>query len=97
VKVGILRADLQIPTSRSLKEKRKVIRSLKDRLAARFNISVAEIGDQDIHQRSQIGVSFVAIDGKSALSTMQKLKKFIHSHPGAIVLGIEDEVLHEDG
>jgi len=54
--VGLLTLEIYIPDSHSLKDKRQVLRSLKDRLRARFNVAVAELEGQDTWQRAQIGV-----------------------------------------
>jgi len=54
--VGVLTLEIQIPYAHSLKEKRAVLRKLKDRLRARFNVAVAEIDHQDVWQRATLGV-----------------------------------------
>lgn len=93
MKVGVLRANLMIPASRSLKEKRHVLRSLKDRLASHFNVSVAEVGAQDLWQRAELGLAFVALDAQSADSSLQKLEAFIRAHPGAAVIALDRAIL----
>jgi uncharacterized protein YlxP (DUF503 family) len=60
--VGVLTLELQIEGSHSLKEKRHVVKSLKDRLRVKFNVSVAEIDHQDSWQRSVIAVVAVSPD-----------------------------------
>jgi hypothetical protein len=96
MKVGIIRVDIQVPGSRSLKEKRHVLRSLKDRLRSRFEVSVAEVDHQDKLQRTMIGVSFVASDGKNAESRMQQVVQFIEGFTGAMVISLDKEILHEN-
>ena len=54
--VGLLTLEIYIPDAHSLKDKRQVIRSLKDRLRSRFNVAVAELDHHDTWQRSQVGV-----------------------------------------
>ena len=54
--VGLLTLEIYIPDSHSLKDKRQVLRSLKERLRARFNVAVAELDGQDTWQRAQVGV-----------------------------------------
>lgn len=54
--VGLLTLEIYIPDSRSLKDKRQVLRSLKERLRGKFNIAVAEMDQQDNAQRSQVGI-----------------------------------------
>ncbi len=60
--VGILQMELRIDGSHSLKEKRMVLKSLKDKLRQRFNISVSEIGYQEKWQRALIGVTGIGTD-----------------------------------
>ena len=59
--------------NRSLKEKRRVVRSLKDRLKNNFNVSVAEVGDQDIWQNLHMGIVAVNSDPKYLEGQMRKL------------------------
>jgi uncharacterized protein YlxP (DUF503 family) len=54
--IGVRTFDLHIPGCRSLKEKRFVIKSLRDKIRAKFNVSVAEVEQQDLWQRSLIAV-----------------------------------------
>jgi hypothetical protein len=58
--VGLLTVHLYLPEARSLKQKRSAIKSLKDRLRQRFNISVAEVEHQELHGRCQLGIALVA-------------------------------------
>lgn len=62
--IGLLTLEIHIPDARSLKDKRQVLRSLKDRLRAHFNVAVAELEHQDLWQRSKIGVVSISCDGK---------------------------------
>ena len=57
--VGTIDAELLIPGSASLKDKRRVLRSLLDRIRARFNVSTAELDFHDKWQRTRIGIAFV--------------------------------------
>ena len=54
--IGMLTLEIYIPDAHSLKDKRQVLRSLKDRLRARFNVAVAELDGQDGLQRATVGV-----------------------------------------
>jgi uncharacterized protein YlxP (DUF503 family) len=54
--VGLLTLELQLPEARSLKDKRQVLRSLKDRLRGRFNVAVAELDFQDVWKSYVVGV-----------------------------------------
>jgi len=64
VVIALLTLDIHIPHAQSLKEKRMVVRSLKDRLRAKFNVSVSEVDHQDLWQRSQVSVVIVGSDEK---------------------------------
>ncbi len=59
--VGLLQLDLIIPSSNSLKDKRRIVKSLTQRLKNRFNASVKEISGQDLLQRASIGVAVVSL------------------------------------
>jgi len=54
--VGVLTLEIQIPYSHSLKEKRAVLRKMRDRLRARFDVAVAELDHQDVWQHATLGV-----------------------------------------
>lgn len=54
--VGVLTLEIQIPYSHSLKEKRAVLRKMRDRLRARFNVAVAELDHQEVWQHATLGV-----------------------------------------
>ena len=60
--VGVLRLTLYIHGATSLKDKRQVLRKVVDRLRSRFNVSVAEVGDQDIWQKAVVGITAVSND-----------------------------------
>ena len=94
MRVGVLRVDLHFPDAQSLKHKRQILLSLKDRLASRFEVSVAEVGDQDLWQRGELGIAFVSLDTKGADHKARNIEEFIRSHPGAIVLKVEREILY---
>jgi uncharacterized protein YlxP (DUF503 family) len=70
--VGLLTLEIRLPYARSLKDKRQVLRRLKDRLRGRFNVAVAELDHQDVWQRAQVGV--VALNN-SSLYVAQQLEK----------------------
>jgi hypothetical protein len=67
--VGLLTLELELPEAHSLKDKRQVLRSLKDRLQHRFNIAIAELDHHDVWQSSTIGI--VTISNSAAHATQQ--------------------------
>ncbi|MFZ0785656.1 MAG: DUF503 domain-containing protein [Candidatus Acidiferrales bacterium] len=62
--IGLLTLEIHIPDARSLKDKRQVLRSLKDRLRAHHNVAVAELEHQELWQRSRVGVVSISGDSK---------------------------------
>lgn len=62
--IGFLTLEIQISDAQSLKDKRQVLRSLKDHLRANFNVAVAELAYQDLWQRSRVGVVSLSGDSK---------------------------------
>ncbi|HEX9223196.1 MAG TPA: DUF503 domain-containing protein [Candidatus Acidoferrales bacterium] len=69
--IGLLTLEIHIPDARSLKDKRQVLRSLKDRLRRHFNVAVAELDHQDTWQRSLVGVVALSADEKHLEESLQ--------------------------
>ena len=77
VHVGLLTLELLIPAADSLKAKRWVLKSLKDRLHSRFNVSVAEIAEHDKWQRAVLGVSMIGNDKQWINSALDHIVDFV--------------------
>src|SRR5260221_3181934 len=75
--VGVCRVTLMVPESHSLKEKRMVIRRIKDRVRNSFNCAVAEVGDQDAWQSVEIGFCVVSNEYGFTQAMVQKVLAFI--------------------
>ncbi len=71
--VGLLTLELHIAEAQSLKDKRQVLRSLKDRLRAQFNVAVAELDFEDKWQRSVVGVVTLANEEQHVEEVLQKV------------------------
>jgi len=69
--IAMLTLDIHIPEAHSLKDKRMVVRRLKDRLRANFNVSVSEVQHQELWQRSQISVVTVGADDSAVRQTLE--------------------------
>ncbi len=69
--IGLLTLEIHIPDARSLKDKRQVLRSLKDRLRAHYNVAVAELEHQELWQRSRVGVVSISGDSKYLEESLQ--------------------------
>ncbi len=93
MKVLIMRIDLRASWVNSLKEKRMVVKSILKKLQNTFNISTAEIDNQDIHKSISIGVSKVATDSKICDATIEKIIQFIEEATEAEITNIEQEVI----
>ena len=90
--VGILRLTLSIPGARSLKDKRQVLRKLLDRARARYNASIAEVGDNELWQRAQVGFAVVANDRRFVDEVLSKMARDAHGSAEALVLAEEKEI-----
>lgn len=84
--VGVVRWVLHLPGCHSLKGKRKIIRSLRDRLRARFEVSVAETDHQDQWQRAELCAALVASDRRLADSILSQLDDVVGSDPRLFVV-----------
>lgn len=77
--VGVGQIELYIPESGSLKSKRFVLKSIKTRIRNKFNVSIAEIENNDKWQRATIGVAIVSNDQKIVDSTLNQIMQFIET------------------
>lgn len=84
--VAVQSFSLELPGCRSLKEKRMVVRSLKDRIRQRFNVSVAETGAQDRWGSAELTVALVSHDRGQADQLLDRLDAFVEQD-GRVVLG----------
>jgi uncharacterized protein YlxP (DUF503 family) len=91
--VGTLRVYFQVLSARSLKEKRQVLRSAKDRLQSRFNISVAEIGSQDLWNAGELGVAMVGTDHRYVNGAMEKVLAFLEANPAIRIIEHDIEII----
>lgn len=90
--VASLTWELSLPGCASLKQKRSVIRSLRDRLRSRLNVSVAETGLNDVHARALLTIALVATDGRFAESVLDKADRLVEQHGGAVIVAVHREV-----
>jgi uncharacterized protein YlxP (DUF503 family) len=90
--VGSLRVRLLVREARSLKDKRQVLRSIKDRLRNEFNVSVAEVDAQDNRQLIVLGLAMVSNERKHVRTTLEQVVAALRSHPVAELLDHELDV-----
>lgn len=96
--VGTCRLELRIPDSSSLKEKRQVLRSIKDRVQNRFNVSIAEVGYLEEWQRATLAVACVSNEAKMVDEVLNKVVDYIEGHGSALLMDyVIDVVVHGDG
>ncbi|MBS1854816.1 MAG: DUF503 domain-containing protein [Acidobacteria bacterium] len=89
--IGVLTMELRLEESHSLKEKRHVVQSLKDRLRSRFNVSVAEIEHQDTWQRATLAAVTVASDRIHAGKVLQSVEEDAAAMAGPALVGVNLE------
>ncbi len=77
MKVGVLRVEFVVPGPSSLKEKRRVVKSLKERLRSRFNVSTAEVDHQELWQRGALGIAVVGPDGGVIAGVLDQVLRFM--------------------
>ena len=94
--VAVAIYELHIEFAQSLKDKRGVVKSLRDKLRHRFEISAAEVGLQDVHQRARIAVSFIALEHAQADAKLERIEEFITSNTDATLVGSTSEKLEFD-
>jgi len=83
LEVGVLQFTILLRSSHSLKQKRHVLKSIKDRLRARYNVAVAEVDDHDLWQKGTLGLVTCGNDGKRIRSQLDKIVMLLRLHPRA--------------
>jgi len=81
VVVGVAVWELHLPGCSSLKEKRRVVKSLKDRLRHQFNVSVAETAHHDVLQRAELAVCVVSVDRGHADRVLRSADRLVDGEP----------------
>ena len=79
--VGVLQIELTVIDAMSLKDKRRVVKSLKDRIAHAHNVSIAEVDALDEHRRAVIGMAMVSNDSRYVEGALAKLVDFVRTVP----------------
>ncbi|MFH1220725.1 MAG: DUF503 domain-containing protein [Candidatus Eisenbacteria bacterium] len=89
--IGTCKLTLHIPDGGSLKAKRSVLRRLKDRVKNKFNVSIAEVGDCDLWQRSTLGIATVSKDSVFANQVISNVVSLIESDVDISVIDIQTD------
>ena len=91
--IGLLTATITIPASRSLKDKRAVLRSLKDRILNHHNVSVAEVGRQDMWQAADLAFVTVAAEKEIVEKRISELSEILRGSPFFVLTQLHTELL----
>ena len=97
MQVGSLRVRMNLRQSRSLKDKRQVVRSILDRMRAAYEVAAAEVGDRDDHQIAILGFTAVAEEAAAVQAILENVRNALRDHPVAAFVSAEVEVLRFAG
>lgn len=93
MKVGLLQFEMRIPEAMSLKDKRRVVRSIKDRLHREHQVSVAEIGANEVWNIALLGLAVVSADAGRARSVLAEVVSKLQAWPDAELADYELDVV----
>ncbi len=91
--IALLRAAISIPEAHSLKEKRRVVKSLKDRTVNQMNVSVAEVGQQEVWNRAELAFVTVAAEKKVVERRLSDIAQRLERNHDWVLLEIRTEFL----
>ncbi len=92
--VGILRIEMYVHDNRSLKGKRKIVKSMVDKVKNKFNASIAEIGSNDKWQKIELGVSTIGNDRRHIDASLNNILAYVESLYLAEIVDSEIEILN---
>ncbi|NQT56011.1 MAG: DUF503 domain-containing protein [Desulfobacteraceae bacterium] len=92
--VGTLRIEFRLSDNRSLKGKRKIVRSMVDKVRNKFNMSIAEVGSNDRWQKIELGVSAIGNDRRHIDSSLNSVLRFLDSLCLAQIVDTEMEIFN---
>lgn len=91
--IGFCNLDLHIENCQSLKEKRRVVASLKEKLNNRYNIAICEFGDLSLWQRTELGIVTCSNDQKIIDSTMKAVTNYIEQFHSVTLVNVETKII----
>ena len=91
--VGVCTVELFIANSQSLKDKRQVLHSMKDRLRDKFNLSVAEVDEQELWQKAVLGIACVANESVHVNRVLEQALNLVKSIPSVEIVRTHRELL----
>jgi len=92
--VGVLKIEFRFPEAHSLKEKRSRLKRVINQLQAHYNVSVAEVGKNDLWQSAVIGITLVGNDGKFVNSCLDQILNFVEGLDAGELVSQEMEIVH---
>ena len=93
MRIGIITASISIPEARSLKDKRQVLRSYKDRVLNKMNVSVAEVDRQDNWNFADLAFVTVAAESDVVQQRISDIDRSLHSDPRMVLLTLHTEMM----
>lgn len=94
MKILAIKVDLRAPYVHSLKEKRMIVKSIIAKLQNKFNISIREVENQDLHQLISIGIVKLDLNRKDSDKSQEKIIDFIEDNCEAEIINIESEIIN---
>jgi hypothetical protein len=91
--IGVLQMHLAIRDAMSLKDKRRIVKSLRDRIRNDFNVSASEVDALDLRQTAVLGVALATNDRAFADQVLAKVVDLVRRSPGAELVKYETEIL----
>ena len=94
MKILVIEIDLRAPFVHSLKKKRMILRSITAKLQNKFNISIREVKNQDVHQIISIGIAKLDLNIKDSDKSKEKIIDFIEENCQAEIVHIDSEIIN---
>lgn len=95
--VAISIFELHMPGVRSLKAKRKVVKSLVDRVHHRYRVSIAETAMHDLHQRAELAIALVSQSESQAMNQLDAIRSLVDNEPEAMMTAWDPQILESSG
>jgi len=93
MRIGIVTAGLSIPEARSLKDKRSVIKSMKDRALNKMNVSVAEVGRQDEWHFAEMAIVTVAATSEVVQKRIAEISTYLRADPRYVLYDLHTQIM----
>ena len=94
MKILVMKVDLRAAYVHSLKEKRMIVKSIIGKLQNKFNVSIREVENQDLHKRISIGIVKLELNSKDSDQSKDKILNFIEENCEAEIIDIESEIIN---